>query len=84
MNLDGIKNKVKQAADKVMNDEAKSDAALDKAAEAASKVTGGKYDDKIKSVRDEADKRIGDEGAADKPAEPKAEKPTETPETPKQ
>ena len=36
-----------------------SDKALDRAAQTAKKVTGGKFDEKIDSVRDAADARIG-------------------------
>ena len=39
--------------------EAVKDQALDKAAETAKKATGGKFDEKIDSVRDAADARIG-------------------------
>lgn len=37
------------------------DGILKKAADAASKATGGKHDDKIAAARTEADKRIGTE-----------------------
>ena len=40
-----------------------SDSALDKGAEFASQKTGGKYDEKITSVRDAIDERVGSEGA---------------------
>lgn len=39
--------------------EAVTDQALDKAADAAKKATGGKFDEKIDSVRDAADAKIG-------------------------
>lgn len=38
-----------------------SDKLLDGVADAAKKVTGGKFDDKIDGARDEADKRVGNE-----------------------
>jgi hypothetical protein len=41
--------------------EAVSDSLLDKVADAADKVTGGKFHDQIDSARDEADKHIGDQ-----------------------
>lgn len=37
------------------------DGILQKAADAASKATGGKHDDQIEGARSEADKRIGTE-----------------------
>ncbi|MDO5049948.1 MAG: antitoxin [Actinomycetaceae bacterium] len=63
MNFDSIKNKATEAARNAMNDEATSDSVLDKAANAASKVTGGKHDDKIQKARAEADKHVGNERA---------------------
>ncbi|WP_375387846.1 antitoxin [uncultured Amnibacterium sp.] len=38
-----------------------SDQALDKAADFASKKTGGSHDDAIKGIRDAADQRLGNE-----------------------
>lgn len=38
-----------------------SDKLLDGVADAASKVTGGKFDEQIKGARDAADKAVGDE-----------------------
>ena len=38
-----------------------SDKVLDGVADAAKKVTGGKFDDRIEDARDAADKRVGDE-----------------------
>ena len=49
-----------QHADKV---EEYSDKALDAAAGKADSATGGKYADQIKSARDSADSKIGNEGA---------------------
>ncbi|HLT83417.1 MAG TPA: antitoxin [Phototrophicaceae bacterium] len=53
----GIADKAKDA----MGDEQKSDAALDKAGDAADAKTGGKHGDKIDSAQDAADKKIGNE-----------------------
>ena len=60
----GIGDFVNKAKDQLSSDKAEeiSDSVLDKAAQAASKATGGKYDDKINSARDAADARIGNEG----------------------
>ncbi|MGN6425258.1 Rv0909 family putative TA system antitoxin [uncultured Leifsonia sp.] len=38
-----------------------SDKVLDGVADAAKKVSGGKFDDRIEDARDAADKRVGDE-----------------------
>lgn len=58
MGLDDLKKKAEGvvSSDKV---EEVSDKVLDKAAEAAKKVTGGKFDSQVDSARDAADKAIG-------------------------
>lgn len=61
MDFGKIKDDVTQKAKDLASDEEKSDAVLDKAEGLASKATGGKFDDKIHSVRDAADDRIGDQ-----------------------
>lgn len=48
-------------AQETLKDEAKTDKFLDMAAGAASKATKGKYDDKIRTARDAADKKLGSE-----------------------
>ncbi len=53
----GLLDKIKEA----FTSEEKTDDALDKAASAANMATGGKFADKIKTVRDEADKKLGTE-----------------------
>ncbi|WP_136314372.1 MULTISPECIES: antitoxin [Actinomyces] len=60
MGLDDLKKKAEGvvSSDKV---EEVSDKVLDKAAEAAKKVTGGKFDSQVDSARDAADKAIGNE-----------------------
>ena len=60
MGLDDLKKKAEGvvSSDKV---EEVSDKVLDKASEAAKKVTGGKFDSQVDSARDAADKAIGDE-----------------------
>ncbi|MDU0348781.1 antitoxin [Actinomyces sp. MRS3W] len=60
MGLDDLKKKAESvvSSDKV---EEVSDKVLDKAAEAAKKVTGGKFDSQIDSAHDAADKAIGNE-----------------------
>ncbi|WP_099332811.1 antitoxin [Actinomyces minihominis] len=57
MGLDEIKNKVEG----FLKDEKKSDDLLDKAADVAKKVTGGKFDEKVDAAREAADKKIGTE-----------------------
>lgn len=54
-------NEAKEKVTGFLKDEEKTDAALDKAAAAAKKATGGKFDDKIDSARDSADKKLGSE-----------------------
>jgi len=58
MGLGDLKSKASEAlsSDKV---EQVSDQALDRVAKTAKKVTGGKFDEKIDSVRDAADAKIG-------------------------
>ena len=58
MGLGDLKSKASEA---LSSDKAEqvSDQALDRAAKAAKKVTGGKFDEKIDTVRDAADDRIG-------------------------
>ncbi|RAX19744.1 MULTISPECIES: Rv0909 family putative TA system antitoxin [unclassified Actinomyces] len=58
MGLDDVKKKAEGvvSSDKV---EEVSDKVLDKAAQAAKKVTGGKFDSQVDSARDAADKAIG-------------------------
>lgn len=59
MGLDDLKNKATEAlsSDKV---ESVSDAALDKVADAAKAVTGGKFDGQIDAARDAVDDKIGE------------------------
>lgn len=45
----------------VFHDEKSTDEALDKVAGAANKVTGGRFEEKVESVRDAADKHLGTE-----------------------
>ena len=54
---------VDKAKDALHSDKAEevSDQGIDKAKDAASEKTGGKYDDKIDKAGDEADKKIGNE-----------------------
>ncbi|UYM04575.1 antitoxin [Solicola gregarius] len=55
--FDKFKNKATEAASEHSD---QVDAGLDKAADAASKVTGGKFDDKIESGKDAASDFIDD------------------------
>lgn len=71
MSFDKIVGKAKNLAndpkvrDALKSDKAEqvSDSILDKAAGIANKVTGDKHADSVKKVRDQADSRIGNEGA---------------------
>ncbi|WP_103061531.1 Rv0909 family putative TA system antitoxin [Actinomyces qiguomingii] len=60
MGLDDLKKKAEGVVSSEKA-EAVSDKVLDTAAAAAKKVTGGKFDSKIDSARDAADKAIGNE-----------------------
>lgn len=62
MDLGKMKETVVGKAREIMGDEAKTDAALDKAAELANKATGAKYADKVETARAEMDKHLGAEG----------------------
>ncbi|MDO5672594.1 MAG: Rv0909 family putative TA system antitoxin [Actinomycetaceae bacterium] len=59
MNLDDLKNKATEAVKDATSEE-NTDKVLDAVADAASKVTGGKLDDKIQAARDFVDEKIGD------------------------
>lgn len=56
----GLGDKLSGVTD-VLKDEKKTDAILDKAADAVNKTTGGKFADKVEKVRDFADDKLGDE-----------------------
>ncbi|VEG29393.1 antitoxin [Actinomyces howellii] len=58
MGIDDLKNKAEEAlgSEKV---ESVSDTVLDKAADAAKKVTGGKFDSQVDAARDAADGKLG-------------------------
>lgn len=56
---EGLKQKAEDLVGSTLKDEAKTDSALDAVSGAAKKATGGKYDDKIDSAREAADKRLG-------------------------
>ena len=59
----GLDDLAKKAGDALSSDKAEaiSDKALDAAAGAAKKATGGKYDDKIDAARDAVDGKLGTE-----------------------
>lgn len=61
----GLGDFVNKAKEQLSGEKAEqlSDSALDKAKDFASERTGGKYDDKITSVRDAIDERVGNQGA---------------------
>lgn len=61
MNFDDLKNKAAQAFDDIKDDEEKTDQALDAIHDAADKLTGGKFTDKLDSARDAADGKLGSE-----------------------
>ena len=52
MGLDDLKNKATEKLSEVTGNEETTDAGLDKASDAAKKVTGGKFDDNIDHERD--------------------------------
>lgn len=58
MNLDDLKAKATELASSALQDETKTDAALNAAAEAAKKVAGA-HADKVDAVRDVIDSKLG-------------------------
>lgn len=58
--LDQAKDALGKVTDQ-LKDEDKTDAVLDKAADAAKKATGGRFEDKIDEARDALDKKLGTE-----------------------
>jgi hypothetical protein len=58
--LGGLGDKAKDLANSDTGEKA-TDAGLDKAGDAANSATGGKFDDKIDSAGDAADKKVGDQ-----------------------
>lgn len=60
MDLGNIAKQAKEAVDGVIKDEAKTDQALNAVADAAKKVTGGRFDDKIDAARDAVDEKLGE------------------------
>jgi hypothetical protein len=58
--LGGLGDKAKDFANSDKGEKA-TDAGLDKAGDAANSATGGKFDEKIDSAGESADKKIGDQ-----------------------
>ncbi|GCD21461.1 antitoxin [Cellulomonas algicola] len=58
----GIDDLGDKASDALKSDKGEnaSDSALDKGADAASSVTGGKHDEQIDTAQDAADQKVGD------------------------
>lgn len=56
---EGLADKAKEFARTTLTDEATTDSVLDAASGVASKVTGGKFDDKIHAAREAADAKVG-------------------------
>lgn len=68
MGLGDMAKKAKQALSSDKGEQL-SDQALDRGADLANRVTGGKYADKVEAARDAADERVGNEGAGgDRPS----------------
>ena len=59
MGLDDLTSKASDALDSDKGEKA-SDAGLDKAGDAASSATGGKFDEQIDKAETSADQRVGD------------------------
>jgi hypothetical protein len=57
--LGGLGDKAKDFANSDKGEKA-TDSGIDKAEDAASSATGGKFDEKIESAGDAADKKVGD------------------------
>jgi hypothetical protein len=62
VNLEGMADKAKDALNSEQG-EARSDQALDKAAQFADEKTGGQHDQQIDKAREMADEHIGQQGA---------------------
>ncbi|GAB3607554.1 hypothetical protein GCM10027413_29630 [Conyzicola nivalis] len=58
--LSGLGDKAKDFANSDKGEQA-TDAGLDKAGDAASSASGGKFDEKIDGASDAADKKVGDQ-----------------------
>ncbi len=58
---EGLTDKAKGFVDSTLKDESTTDRVLGSVADAAKKVTGGRFDDKIDAARTEADKHVGSE-----------------------
>ena len=61
MDLGNLVNQAKDAVTGLVGDEEKTDSVLDTIADAAKKVTGGKFDEQIDSVRNTVDEKLGSE-----------------------
>lgn len=61
MDLGNLVNQAKDAVTGLVGDEEKTDSVLDTIADAAKKVTGGKLDEQIDSVRNTVDEKLGSE-----------------------
>ena len=59
MDLNNLKNQALNKLREASHNEQVTDTGLDKASEAAKKVTGGKYNDKIDQARNSADNYLG-------------------------
>ena len=77
MDLNNIKNQAMNKVREASHNEKLTDSVLDKASQAAKKVTGGKYDDKIDQAHGAADNYLGSN--EDKQTEQKKEKPKDAP-----
>ena len=77
MDLNNIKNQAMNKVREASHNEKLTDSVLDKASQAAKKVTGGKYDDKIDQARGAADNYLGSN--EDKHTQQKKEKPKDAP-----
>ncbi|WP_026460281.1 Rv0909 family putative TA system antitoxin [Schaalia suimastitidis] len=60
MDLGSLGQQAQDAAKSLLGDEAKTDAALDAVADAAKKVTGGRFDGQIDAARDTVDGKLGE------------------------
>jgi len=55
-------DELKRKASEALQNEEKTDSALDKGAQFLDEKTGGKYSEKIQQGRDKLDEKVGDEG----------------------
>lgn len=60
MDLNELKGKAEDAVKSAIGNEERTDSLLDKVADAAKKVSDGKFDEQIDAARDAVDEKVGE------------------------